>query len=57
MEYHISHEGKFVCVYGDDVPEDMINDLRAKGYRIAYFLRGTQPVASTLRTIVLSRCT
>lgn len=56
MDYLVSHEGKFVSVFGAKAPGDDIRQYAAKGYKIAYFLRGTTPVVDVIRSIVLDRC-
>lgn len=56
MNYLVSHEGKFVSVFREKASEDDIRQYAAKGYKIAYFLRGTTPVVDVMRGIVLNRC-
>lgn len=56
MDYLVSHEGKFVSVFGEKASEDDIRQYAAKGYKIAYFLRGTMSVVDVIRGIVLDRC-
>lgn len=57
MDYLVSHEGKFVSVFREAAPDDEIRKYAAKGYKIAYFIRGTIPVVDVVRGIVLNRCT
>ena len=56
MGYSVIPEEKFICVWSDDVPEDVIEKYRALGYGVAYFIRGSQPVREALRPIILARC-
>ena len=55
MGFDVMPEDKIVCVWSDEVPCELLNEYRMKGYRIAYFVRGPKPLKEVFKEIILPR--
>lgn len=54
--YHVSHEGKFISVFDDSVTVEELRPFIDKGYKVAYFVRGSIPTVDIMRTLIQNRC-
>lgn len=54
--YHVSREGKFISVFDDSVTVEELQPFIDKGYKVAYFVRGSIPTVDIMRTLIQNRC-